>query len=276
VTRRLLDLTRFETLGILRRRWYLLLVAIGALTVPIAALTAAAHVAALEADSYRASAASLLLIGGLTVALALGATTIATGGASGHLGLLVASGAGRAQVTLARLAGRFAALVVALVAWCVALQAGSAALGRGFDWPLTVHVAASLESLAVVMLAAAATSTVMGPAVAVVVGLMVHITSQAVVNLEAAANLGFIRTWDRLAHVAYNLFPRAVYSPMIVDMQNRGQGGPAAPRFELNQVDRGKVPIPLEAASIGTVLWTAFWCCLLAWLCVIGMRRRAL
>ena len=276
MTGRLVDLTRFETLGILRRRWYLILIAIGALTVPIAAITAASHVAALEADSYRASAASLMLIGGLIAALALGATTISTGGASGHLGLLVAAGAGRTQVTVARLVGRFAALVVALAAWCLALQAGSAALGRGLDGPLAVHVAASLESLTVVMLAAAATSTVMGPAVAVVVGLIVHVTAQAVVNLQAAANLGFIRTWDRLAQVAYNLSPRAVYSPMIVDMQNRGQGGPAAPRFELNQVNRGKVPIPLEAASLGTVLWTAFWCALLAWLCVLGMRRRPL
>jgi len=39
--------------------------------------------------------------------------------------------------------------------------------------------------------------------------LIVHVTAQAVVNLQAAANLGFIRTWDRLAQVACAPFEAA-------------------------------------------------------------------
>jgi hypothetical protein len=100
---------------------------------------------------------------------------------------------------------------------------------------------------------------------------MVHVTAQAVVNLEAAADQGRLGAWSRLANVAYNVLPRSVLSPMIVELQNRGQGGPAAPQFEINQI-----VVPLFAASLATVLWTIFWCALLTFLCVSGMRRRTL
>lgn len=268
----LLRMTVFELAGLVRRRWYLITVGLGIAAVGIAAPLAAGETdLAARADAYRASAGSLLLVGGLVLAVTLGATTIARGGDSGHLGLLVASGARRAAVASARMLARVGALAAAFAVWCLALQGGSALIGRGVDGPLAVHVAAAAETHTLVLLAAAATSTLLGPMVSAVVGLSVYISAQAVVNVETAADLGRLGAWSRVAHVAYNLLPRAVLSPMIVDMQNRGEGGPSAPRFEINEV-----VIPLPAAGIGTVLWTLFWCLLVGGLCIAGMRRRTL
>lgn len=268
---RLWRLTTYELVHLLRRRWLWAVVIAGGVAIGIAALTTAGDAAQTQSDDFRASAASVLLVGGLTLALALGATTIFSGGITGGLGLLVASGARRTEVTLARVAARLVTLVLTLGLWCAALQVASRALGRGWDGPLAVHVAAAGETHAVVLLATAAVSTVMGPAVSSFLGLIVHITAQAAVNLEAAADLGRLGSANRLAHVLYNLVPRAVSSPMIVELQNRGAGGPAAPRFEINSL-----PIPLPAAGIGTVLFTLFWCALFTVLCVAGMRRRTL
>jgi ABC-type transport system involved in multi-copper enzyme maturation permease subunit len=261
----------FECAAIVRRNWYLGVLAAGVLGAVTVAVVAAGHDGAVRDDSFRSGSASLLLVGGLTLALALGATTISRGAESGHLGLLVASGAPRAEVALVRILARLAALALAFAVWLAALEIAGAAIGRGADGPLVVHAAATGATDAIVLLAAAATSTVLGPTVAAIVGLMVHVTAQAVVNLEAAADQGRLGAWSRLANVAYNLLPRAVLSPMIVDLQNRGQGGPAAPQFEINQI-----VVPLTAAGIATVLWTVFWCALLAFLCVNGTRRRTL
>lgn len=260
----------------MRRRWYLFFAALGVLMVPVAALVAASHEGPVRADSYRAGAASLLLVGGLCVALGLGATTIARGGETGQLALLVSATGRRTEVTTGRIIARVVALAAALLVWAATLQVGSAAIGRGFDGPLAVHVAASFGTLTLVLLASAAISTVLGPFIAGLLGFFTHIVAQAVVNLEAAADLGLLNVWNRVAHVAYNLFPRAIYSPMIVEMQNRGQGGPAAPQFEINQSGNVEIPVPLHAASLGTVLFTLFWCAVLGWLCVMGMRRRTL
>jgi len=268
---RFLRYVGFELASIARRRWYLGVVAAGILSTVAVAVVAASHAGAVRDDSFRSGSASLLLVGGLTLALALGATAISRGAESGLLGLLVASGAARGEVALARVIARVAALAVGIALWLAALQVASVGTGRGADGPLAVHVAATGATHAIVLLATAAISTVLGPAVAAIVGLIVHVTAQAVVNLEAAADLGRLGAWSRLANVAYNLLPRAVLSPMIVGLQNRGQGGPAAPRFEINGV-----LVPLPSAGIGTVLWTAFWCALLAFLCVNGMRRRTL
>lgn len=261
----------FELRALLRRPWYLGIVAAGVLGAVAVATVASTHEGAVRDDSFRSGSASLLLVAGLTLALVLGATAIGRSGDSGHLGLLVGSGAPRSEVALARVMARLVALAVASAAWLAALEIAGSAVGRGADGPLAVHVAASGATNAIVMLSAAATSTVLGPAVAAVVGLMVHVTAQAVVNLEAAADQGRLGAWSRLANVAYNVLPRSVLSPMIVELQNRGQGGPAAPQFEINQI-----VVPLFAASLATVLWTIFWCALLTFLCVSGMRRRTL
>lgn len=268
---RILWLSRYELAGLVRKRWLWAVVAAGVVVVAVAAIAAGGAASRTQSDDFRASAASLILVGGLTLALCLGATAIFTGGITGGLGVLAGSGARRAELTLARVAARLVTLTVALGTWFAALQVGSLALGRGWDGPLAVHVAAAGETHAAVLLSAAAVSTVLGPAVSAIAGLMVHITAQAVTNLEAAADLGRLGSANRLAHILYNLLPRSVSSPMIVELQNRGAGGPAAPRFEINNL-----PIPLQAAGVGTVLWTIFWCALFAALCVRGMRSRTL
>ena len=264
-------LSRYELTVLLRRRWLWSLVASGIVVVAIAGIAVSGEAHQAQSDDFRASAASLLLVGGLTLALCLGATTIFTGAITGGLGVLVGSGARRTELTLARVGARLVTLAMALGVWCAALQVASVAVGRGWDGPLAVHVAASGETHAAVLLATAAVSTVLGPFIAGFVGLIVHITAQAVTNLEAAADLGRLGSANRLTHVLYNLLPRSVSSPMVVELQNRGAGGPAAPRFEINNV-----AIPLHAAGIGTVLWGLFWCGLFALLCVRGMRRRTL
>ena len=268
---RIIHLSRYELAVLVRRRWLWALVAAGIVVLAVAAIAVGGEAHQAQSDEFRASAASLLLVGGLTLALCLGATTIFTGGITGGLGILVGSGARRTELTLARMCARLVTLALALGVWCAALQVASLALGRGWDGPLAVHVAASGETHAAVLLATAAVSTLLGPFVAGLVGLIVHVTAQATTNLEAAADLGRLGSANRLTHVLYNLLPRSVSSPMIVELQNRGAGGPAAPQFEINNV-----PLPLHAARIGTVLWGLFWCGLFALLCVQGMRRRTL
>lgn len=268
---RLLRLSWYELSGLVRRAWLWAVIAAGVVAIAIAAIAVRGQDGLAQADDFRASAASVLLVGGLTLALCLGATTIFSGGISGGLGVLVGSGATRTEVTVTRIVARLAALGIGLGVWCLALQIGSLALGLGWDGPLAVHVAASGENHAAVLLATAAVSTVLGPFVAGLCGVIVHVTAQAVSNLEAAADLGRLGSSNRLAHVLYNLLPRSVSSPMIVELQNRGAGGPAAPQFEINNI-----AIPLQSAGIGTVLWTLFWCALFALLCLRGMRRRTL
>ena len=273
----------FELAGLVRRRWFVGAVLIGVGAVVAGALVASSHSGQVRADSFRAAAASVMLVGGLSLAIALGATAIARGGQTGHLGLLVGSGASRTTVTAARVGARLGAFLLGLGVWLVALQVGSLALGRGLDGPLAVHVAASAETLTVVLLLAAAVSTVLGPSIAGIVGAMGYVTIQAVVNLKAAADTGLLGAWGRASQIAYNVLPRAVLSPMIVDMQNRGEGGPAAPRFEVALdatrdlgVGADKVPVPLFPAGVGTVFFTLFWCAAIAYLCALGMRRRTL
>jgi hypothetical protein len=257
------------------RRSRALLVVLGAGVVTAATVTAvAAPKSGLdEADAFRGGAASLYLIGGLVLALVLGCTASFVGAISGHHGLLVASGARRRDLAIGVLASRVGVFLAGLILWLIALQSGSLAIGRGLDGPLAVHAAAAALTSGMVLLVTAATSTVLGPAIAVIVGLVVSVSATAIVNLEQAADVGRIASTPtvRLVHVAYNLLPRTINSSMIVELQNRGTGGPAAPRFEINQI-----PIPLNPSSWTTVLWTLGWCALFAWLFVIGVRRRTL
>jgi len=243
----------------------------GSLLVIPAALVAATHHGLARADSYRQSGASLLLLGGLIVAIALGATFVSVAARRGLLGLLVASGAERLQLTIGRLSARVLVLLGTLGAWTLALEVGSAAIGRGVDLPLAVHAGAMAENHLLIMLAAAATGTVLGPAVATIVALVVWVVARSTVELHAAAEHGQLGSLANAARVAYATLPRNVTSPMIVAMQNRAQGGPAAPRFEINSV-----PIPVPAAGAGTVLWTLAWCGLLAVLAGRGLERRPL
>lgn len=264
-------LLRGDLRATLRRSWYPALVAAGLVGVAIATVAAAGDSGAARVDTLRSGGASVLLLGGLVLALTLGATAFWGAIQSGHLGVQVAAGAPRAALALARATARLLLLAAAVIVWTIALLVAAATLGHGFDGDLLLHGGAVFETLAFTLLATAAASTVLGPAVAAVLGLMAHITAQATVNLAAAADVGRLGVANRLAHVAYNILPRSVTSPMIAEMQNRGAGGPAAPQFEINEL-----PVPIGGAGLGTVLWTLAWCGIMLWLCFVGLRRRNL
>lgn len=265
----ILLIARSDLAVVIRRWWYSGLVAIGLLGMVIATIGAWGEEGRPQADAFRADAASVFLLAGLSLGLTLGAGAFWSAIQSGHLGLLAAAGARRIEIALGRLLSRTAALLAGFAVWIAGSQIASLALDRGLDGPLTVHGLAMTVTVLFAMLAAAAVSTVMGPAVAAFVGLSSYIVIQAVVNLEAAADLGRLGSATEAVHIAYGILPRAILSPMIADMHNRGHGGPAAPQLEIDEI-----PVPVFASGWGSVLWTFLWCAVMVWLCTLGTRRR--
>jgi ABC-type transport system involved in multi-copper enzyme maturation permease subunit len=255
-----------------RRPWLGATALLGILLAGAAGAVAATHGGAVRVDSLHASATALLLIGGLVLALGLGATMVNRDAEAGFLGLLAAAGARREPIVLARIAARLALLVGVLAVWTLALEAASAALGMGLDGPLAVHALATAETMALVLLAAAAVGAGFGPTLAAVVGVLVLISAQSVVNLQAASDQFLLGNEARPAvGIAYHLLPRAITSPMLADLQNRGQGGAAGPQLEINQT-----VVQLSASTALTVLWTLLWCAAFGALAVLAFRRRAL
>ena len=198
----------------------------------LAAGVAATHDGADRADSYRAGAATILLLLGLAVAVVLGATAVNREAESGFLGLLVGAGLPRRDLAVARLGARLVALLAVVAVWGIAFQAGSLVLGpRPGRAARRAHALDGREPDPGRWSAAAAVSTVLGPLVSGIVGVGVFVVAQAVVNLKAAADQSLIGAVARpIVRTAYYVFPRAVTSPMIVDLQARGQGSAAAPR----------------------------------------------
>lgn len=265
-------LTQAELRAGLRRTWLPAGVGVGLVLIVASVVVAATHSGAVRADSYRASAASLFLIGGIALAAGLGATMVNRDANSGHLGLLVAAGATRASVGLSRVLARLGLLVAALAAWGLALQLGSLVLGRGLDGPLALHALASALDMAIVLLVAGLASAGFGAVPAAIAGIATHVAVQAFANLDAAGDARVIADVARPAvAVLHTLLPRAIESPMIVDLQVRAQAGAAAPRFEINGVI---VAIPASGAL--DVVWTLAWCVALAALIVTALRRRTL
>ena len=262
-------LARVDIQREVRRRWFLGVVVAGivASVMVVIGATTASNID----DTFRSGGASVLLLGGLVVALGLGATAFWRDIQSGSLGLAAAAGAPRGVLSSSRVVSRLAMLAGVLAVWTFTLVVGGLVSGLGLHGPFITHALAEYVTLALTLLATAAASTVLGPWVAAIIGLMMHITAQATVNLSAAADVGRLGSANRLAHVAYNMLPHTIVSPMIAEMQNRDAGGPAAPQFEINNV-----PVPIHPSTMGSVLWTIAWCAFLAWLCFVGIRRRNL
>jgi hypothetical protein len=108
--------------------------------------------------------------------------------------------------------------------------------------------------------------------VSAVLALTLQVAAQSFTNLKAAADLNLVGSIaDPLVNASYRVLPHTVLSPMIVDLQTRDLATLAAPQFRINQA---LVVVP--ASGVGTVLWTLGWCALLAWLTVVGTRRRTL
>ena len=258
--------------AVTRARWLQGLALAGVVLAGLIALAVAGDDGQDRQDALRTGAASLLLLGGLVVALALGATAFAGDARSGYLGLMVGSGGTPSQVGGGRLIVRVACLVTIVALWGIALQGASLAVGEGLDGPLAVHTAAALVNLALVMCATAAMASVIGPFAAGVFGIMVYISAQAAVNLKAALDQGAInRDSSVVIEPLYIAFPRAIVSPMLEDLQRREAGGPAAPQLEVNGLD---VIVPSSPAP--NWLWTLVWTAVLASLAVYGVRRRQL
>lgn len=222
-------------------------------------------------DRFRADAASLVLLGGIVVALGLGSSVFYRAVGGGRLALLAAAGPPRAQVAYALLTSRVLALAVTLGVWLIALEVGSLAIGEGLDGPLAVHVGAMFVSLALAVLASGAAATSVGPFAAGIFGAFVYVLAQAAVNLNAAAQENALGTADGIGRILYWLLPRTITSPMIADLQDRDVAGPAAPTIDINE---NIITVP--ASGLGTLIWTLAWCVLLAVVAGLGLRRRPL
>jgi hypothetical protein len=254
-----------------RRRWVLVALAAGLALAVVCALVAIGADGQAREDEFRRAAAALLLLGGLALAIALGSAALNTDSASGHLGMLHGAGASRPQLAAGAVGARVAVLAVALIAWGVVLQIGSAALGLGLDGPLAVHTLAVAVGLLLTLIACAAASSVVGPLAAGAFGVVLYVTAQAAVNLKAAADQGLIGTADAGVELLYHVAPRTITSPMLAELQLRDAAGAAAPRVEIND---NTVIIP--ESGWNSVVWTLAWCALLAIACAAGLRRRPL
>jgi hypothetical protein len=266
---RIAALVAMELRRLARRPWIQLAAGAGVALAIAAVGVAATHEDLAREDSLRRGAATLLLLGGLAFALALGSGALNNEALTGRFGALTGAGASRPEIVAGSVGARAVVLAVTGAAWAAVLEIGSLALGLGWDGPLAVHAAAVGVGLLMAMLAASAASAVVGPAASFVFGASMHILSQAVVNLKAAADQDLIGTASGYVRALYYIAPRAVTSPMIADMQLRDVAGPAAPRVEINHNT-----VFVHAASWQTVAWTLAWCVLLALLCGAGLRRR--
>ncbi|MFN8122669.1 MAG: hypothetical protein U0237_09590 [Thermoleophilia bacterium] len=254
-----------------RVRWVRFALLAGVVIAAIVAANASGEDGIDRLDTLRSGAASLLL-GGLAVAVCLGGGAFAHDAARGYLGLLVGSGATPSAVGVGRIAARLVTLLVILGAWTAALVAGSAAIGEGGDGPLVVHALSVFGNLSIVLCASAAMASVIGPIAAGVFGLMVYVSAQASVNLKAALESGAV---SRDSHIVidpfYALFPRALVSPMIHEMQQRGVAGPSAPKVDVNGLE---VVVPTSGWL--SIVWTVFWAGIFLALAAYGVRRRQL
>jgi hypothetical protein len=255
-----------------RRLWVQLVVVAGIGWIAIATLVAAGESGRARIDTLETNSASLLLIGGLIVAVGLGGGAFSRDASSGFLGLLVGSGATPSRVGLVRLLARITAMVGVIAIWTVAMQAGSVALGHGVDGPLVVHAGAWVINCALVLCASAALASVIGPVAAGVFGLMVFVCAQAVVNLKADLDQGAISRSSRsFINSLYSIFTRALVSPMLESLQRRGVAGPAAPDININGLT-----VIVPTAHTADVLWTVLWILIFAALATYGVRRRQL
>ena len=263
---------RIEARGISRRRWFLAMLVLGAGVIIAGAVLAANRTDLAALDTMRSWTAAVYLVGGLLVAATLGASTVNRDADGGWVGLQVATGTPRATVALARIAGRLAILIAVFVIWMAIAAICSAAIGQGGDGALFVHGLAMLENMVLVLVTAALCSVALGPVASGIVAIFFYVSCLSLVNLMAASNDGVIGTaWSGLISGLYYLFPRAITSPMLSDMQGRGAAGVAGAQLEINQ---NVVFVP--ASSWLTVLWTLLWCAVIAVAAALSFRRRAL
>ena len=265
-------LLRIELKVLARRRWIDSVTLAGIAWIAIAALVAAGESGRHRLDTLEVNGASLMLIGGLVVALCLGGGAFSRDASSGYLGLLVAAGATPSRIGLVRLIARLIVMVVIFVVWGAAMQLATLALGHGVDGPLAVHVTTWFLNGALVLCASAALASVIGPVAAGVFGFIVFFWAVSVVNVKADLDQGAIsRSSSSFVNTIYGISPRAIVSPMLESLQRRGVAGPAAPDININGLT-----VTVPASRPIDIVWTLAWTVIFAALAVYGVRRRQL
>lgn len=261
-----------EARGIGRRRWAIAVIGAGAALITAGAVLAGARDGLAALDTMRSWTAGVYLVAGLAMAATLGASAVNRDADGGWVGLQVASGTPRATVLLSRIAGRLTVLVATFLAWLVLAGICSLAIGQGVDGPLLVHGLAMLGNMVLVLVVAALCSVVLGPVASGVVAVLAYVSVLSLGNLMAATNADAIGTaWSGLITTLYLIFPRAITSPMLSEMQARGAAGVAGAQLEINL---NVVVVP--ASSWPAVLWTLAWCMMIAVGSAAAFRRRAL
>lgn len=264
-------LTALQLRRLARRRWPWVALAAGAGVIALAVALALGESGGDRLEELRQGATTLLLLGGLAVALGLGAGSLNVDSDTGHFGMLVGAGAGRGSLVASALLARLVGLAVVLALWGATLQGGALVIGAGLDGELAVHTAVVATGLALTLAAAAAASSVVGRAAAIVFGAAVYLTAQALMNLKAAVDRDFIGTGDEAINAVHAIGPRIPTSPMLADLQERGAAGPAIPRVDINGNE-----VALPASGWPTIAWTLVWVVALGLVAYAGMRRRPL
>lgn len=252
-----------------RRTWLRMAALLGVLAVGLIIFSALSAPAGEEADAYARGVVALYLLGGLALALTLGAPALRTEAENGTFALLHAAGASRADLALSRILGRVIVLAIVLGLWLVSVEIGSLAIGEGLRADLAVHALAAGLTALLAMMAAIVAGTIVGPVAAGVAGVVVFMTAQGITNLKAAADLNLIGSSGDFIKAVWWTFPRTITSPLADDLSRRDVGGAAVQRFEVNGVE-AVVP----TAGIDTWLWVIAWCGLLALVAYYGFRRR--
>ena len=263
---------RVEARGISRRRWAMVVLLVGAALIVAGAIVAAGRNGLAATDTMRSWTAGVELVVGLVLAAALGASTFNRDADAGWVGLQVATGTPRVTVALGRIAGRLTVLVAGFAMWIAVAAIASAVIGQGGDQDLVVHGCAMLGNMVLVLLAAALCSVALGPVASAIVAAFAFVSCLSLANLMAAADAEVIGTsWTGFITALYLLFPRAITSPMLSDMQARGVADVAGAQLEIN----GNVVL-VPASSGAAIVWTLLWCLALAAAAALAFRRRAL
>ncbi len=269
----LVSLARAEDVLALRSRLVWLIAAAGAAWATVIVVLAHGRDGVIaRQDALQAGGASLLLLGGLAAAVALGATAFPRDAHSGYLGLLQVAGAGRAGIAVARVLTRLATLAAIMLLWWAVLEIGSVTLGWGYDPLLTGHALAMTLNTGLALCAAALMASLIGSVAAGVFGVMAYVAAQALVNLKAALDQHAIAaSQSHLITPFYVALPRSIVSPMMEDHQRRGITSLAAPHLEVNNL-----PVIVPASHWLSVVWTLVWLVALMWLTTVGLGRRQL
>ncbi len=271
-TRSLSIISSVEFRAIIRRRWFLVTIAVGAALIVTGTIFAGGRNGIPRFDALRSWTLAVEVLGGLVVSACLGASVANRDADGGWFGLQVATGTTRAVVTLGRVLGRVLVLVGTFAVWMGLAWLSGLLIGNGSDWPLIVTGFAGMGNMLVVLTVAAVCSVALGPVSSGVMGVLTYIFSLALVNMSSAAEADVIGTsWSGLISSLYFIFPRGIVSPLVADLQARDVAGLAAPQVEVN----GNI-VFIQPASWATVIWTLGWCVLLALAAAGAMRRRAL